>query len=245
MQAAVLQRSLTLPPDLGDLLGGAVGDLGAKVGDGDSAILTKDRWSPCRPVLRDAAGLQTPSNSSLAVVPADLPDVRRGGQGSGGGGVEHVDVVADGVADLAGVLQLLGGGGGTGGVSVLADDDRTVGDQGLGGSALLVDVEPGVRVHDLHLDIGVNALDAQEEGGVAGDDLGVVVGADVADLDLAVSGEAVGLGLGGQGAGLDQILDLHACDDKVRRPHSGSAGCCRPERPRTAPCSRRFVVKAL
>lgn len=79
---------------------------------------------------------------------------------------------------------------------MLADDDRTVGDQGLGGSALLVDVEPGVGVHDLHLDIGVNALDAQEEGGVAGDDLGVVVGADVADLDLAVSGEAVRLGLG-------------------------------------------------
>ncbi len=37
-------------------------------------------------------------------------------------------------------------------------------------------------------------LDAQEEGGVAGD--GVVVSAHVADLDLAVSGEAVRLGLG-------------------------------------------------
>ena len=200
MQAAVLQRSL----HLGDLLGGAVGNFGAKVGDGDSAILIA-----LAPVLRDVAGLRT--LEQLLVV--DLPDVGRGGQGSGGGGVEHVDVVADGVADLAGVLQLLGGSGGTGGVSVLADDDRTVGDQCLGGSALLVDVEPGVRVHDLHLDIGVNALDAQEEGGVAGDDLGVVVGADVADLDLAVSGEAVGLGLGGQGAGLDQLLDLHACDD--------------------------------
>ena len=35
MQAAVLQRSL----NLGDLLGGAVGNLGAKVGDGNSAIL--------------------------------------------------------------------------------------------------------------------------------------------------------------------------------------------------------------
>ena len=35
MQAAVLQRSL----NLGDLLSGAVGDLGAKVGDGNSAIL--------------------------------------------------------------------------------------------------------------------------------------------------------------------------------------------------------------
>ena len=92
---------------------------------------------------------------------------------------------------------------------MLADDDRTVGDQGLGGSALLVDVEPGVRVHDLHLDIGVDALNAQEEGGVAGNDLGVVVSADIADLDLAVSSEAVRLGLGGQGAGLDQLLDLH------------------------------------
>ena len=92
---------------------------------------------------------------------------------------------------------------------MLADDDRTVGDQGLGGSALLVDVEPGVGVHDLHLDIGVDALNAKEEGGVAGDDLGVVVSADIADLDLAVSSEAVGLGLGGQGAGLDQLLDLH------------------------------------
>ena len=35
MQAAVLQRSL----NLGDLLGGAVGNLGAKVGDGDSDFL--------------------------------------------------------------------------------------------------------------------------------------------------------------------------------------------------------------
>ena len=200
MQAAVLQRSL----NLGDLLGGAVGNFGAKVGDGDSAILIA-----LAPVLRDVAGLRT--LEQLLVV--DLPDVRRGGQGSGGGGVEHVDVVADGVADLAGVLQLLGGSGGTGGVSVLADDDRTVGDQGLGGSALLVDIEPGVGVHDFHLDIGVNALDAQEEGGVAGDDFCVVVSAHVADLDLAVSGEAVGLGLGGQRARLDQVFDLHACDD--------------------------------
>ena len=35
LQAAVLQRSL----NLGDLLGSAVGNLGAKVGDGNSAIL--------------------------------------------------------------------------------------------------------------------------------------------------------------------------------------------------------------
>ena len=71
MQAAVLQRSL----NLGDLLGGAVGNLGAKVGDGDSAILIA-----LAPVLRDAAGLRT--LEQLLVV--DLPDVRRGGQGSGG-----------------------------------------------------------------------------------------------------------------------------------------------------------------
>ena len=82
MQAAVLQRSL----NLGDLLGGAVGNLGAKVGDGDSAILIA-----LAPVLRDVAGLRT--LEQLLVV--DLPDVGRGGQGSGGGGVEHVDVVAD------------------------------------------------------------------------------------------------------------------------------------------------------
>ena len=96
---------------------------------------------------------------------------------------------------------------------MLADDDSAVGDQSLSGSALLVDVEPGVGVHDFHLNIGVNALDTQEESGVAGDDLGVVVSADVADLDLAISGEAVGLGLGGQGAGLDQLLNLHASDN--------------------------------
>ena len=50
MQAAVLQRSL----NLGDLLGGAVGNFGAKVGDGDSAILIA-----LAPVLRDVAGLRT------------------------------------------------------------------------------------------------------------------------------------------------------------------------------------------
>ena len=72
MQAAVLQRSL----NLGDLLGGAVGNFGAKVGDGDSAILIA-----LAPILQDAAGLRT--LEQLLVV--DLPDVGGGGQGSGGG----------------------------------------------------------------------------------------------------------------------------------------------------------------
>ena len=196
VQGAVLQGSL----DLGDLLGSAFGNLGSQISDGDSAVLVA-----LGPILRDVA-----SGSALEqLLVADRPDVGGGGQSGGGGGGQHINVVADGVADGAGVLLLLGGGGSAGGVSVLTDDNGTVGDQSLGSSAFLVDVEPGVGVHNFHLDVGVNALHAEEEGGVAGNDLGIAEGADVADLDLAVSGEAVGLGFGGQGAGLDQLLDLH------------------------------------
>lgn len=91
-----------------------------QIGDGNGAILIA-----LAPVLGDAAVLGTLDQ----LLVADAPHIGGGGQRGGGGGGEHVDVVTDRVADLAGILQLLGGGGGTGGVGVLADDDRTVGDQ--------------------------------------------------------------------------------------------------------------------
>ena len=96
---------------------------------------------------------------------------------------------------------------------MLAHDDGAVGDQSLSGSALLGDVEPGVGVHDLHGDGGEHALDAQIEGGVAGDDLSVAESAHVADLHVAVGVKALGLGLGGQLAGLGQLLQLEAGHD--------------------------------
>lgn len=92
---------------------------------------------------------------------------------------------------------------------MLTNDHAAVCNQSFGSSAFLVDIEPGVGVHNFHGNIGVNALHAQEECSVAGNNLSIVVSADIADLDLAVSGKAVGLGFRGQGAGLNQFLQLH------------------------------------
>ena len=130
-------------------------------------------------------------------------------QSGGGSHGEHVDVVAHRVSHSALVLGLLDSGGSAGGVSMLTNDHAAVCNQSFGSSAFLVDIEPGVGVHNFHGNIGVNALHAQEECSVAGNNLSIVVSADIADLDLAVSGKAVGLGLRGQGAGLNQFLQLH------------------------------------
>ena len=92
---------------------------------------------------------------------------------------------------------------------MLTNDHAAVCNQSFGSSAFLVDIEPGVGVHNFHGNIGVNALHAQEECSVAGNNLSIVVSTDIANLDLAVSGKAVGLGLRGQGAGLNQFLQLH------------------------------------
>src|SRR5699024_413928 len=85
-----------------------------------------------------------------------------------------------------------------GGVGVLADDDAAVGHQGVGGLALSGGIIPGVGVLDLHVGLRDDGLDAQEEGGVAADHLGVGVGAHIAHLGV------------GDGAVSHQLLELHA-----------------------------------
>ena len=91
---------------------------------------------------------------------------------------------------------------------MLADDDAAAGHQGVGSLGLGGDVEPGVGVGHVHDHVLNHGLDAQEEGGVAGDDLGIGISADVADLDVAILVEV----LGGEGVVGEQLSDLHAGD---------------------------------
>ena len=65
------------------------------------------------------------------------------------------------------------------------------------------------RSLDLHGDIGNDALHAKEERGVAGNDFCVRISADIADLDLAVSGLVLVFDL----AFVDELLQLHTGDD--------------------------------
>ena len=66
--------------------------------DSNSAILIA-----LAPILRNIAGLGT--LEQLLVV--DLPDVRRGGQGSGGGGVEHVNGTVSTAAPTSVLIWLM------------------------------------------------------------------------------------------------------------------------------------------
>ncbi|CUQ10263.1 Uncharacterised protein [Flavonifractor plautii] len=107
----------------------------------------------------------------------------------------HVVVVA--AVEHAGVL---GGGGGGGVVGVLGNEHAALVGQGGGGGGLLGRVGPGVDVLDLHGDRGTHALGALVEGGVAGNHLSKGESGHVANDSL----------LGGDGALVDHLLQLHA-----------------------------------
>lgn len=92
-------------------------------------------------VLTDAHGIVhghfLAGDELLQGVPVqDGPVVLGRGQSGGGRHFQHINVVAHRVDHRAGILLRLDGGGGTGGVGVLADDDAAAGHQGIGGLAL-------------------------------------------------------------------------------------------------------------
>ena len=120
------------------------------------------------------------------------------GEGSGGGYGQHVDVVADAVADLAGIQLGLYGLGRAGGVSMLANDDAALGDQSVGSFAFGNGIIPGVGVLDIHVGFGNDALDAKIEGGVAGNHFVIGIGAYIAYIRI------------GHGARIHELLELHA-----------------------------------
>ena len=107
-------------------------------------------------------------------------------------------VVGD-VGDAGG----LAGGGSAHGVGVLADEDAAVADQLLRAFLLGGLIVPGTGEGHFHGGAGADGAGAQEEGGVAGDDLGVGEGADIADLGL----------LGGDLAALDHLVELQTGSD--------------------------------
>ena len=86
---------------------------------------------------------------------------------------------------------------------MLGEEDAAAVDELDGGFLLKVGAEPGVGEGHFHGGGGADAAGAEEEGGVAGLDLGVGVGADVADLGL----------VGGDLALLDHLVELHARGD--------------------------------
>ena len=88
---------------------------------------------------------------------------------------------------------------------MLGDDVAALVDQSLGVGGFLGGVGPLVGVVDEHGHVGVDALGAQIEGGVAGDDLGEGLGSHIAEL--------VGLGLQtgsdtGQVTGLEDLGEV-------------------------------------
>ena len=84
------------------------------------------------------------------------------------------------------------------GVGMLGDQDAVAVDQLLSAFLLKGHVVPGTGEGDLHGDAGADGLRAEEEGGVAGDDFGVGVGADVTHNSL----------FSGDLAALDHLVEL-------------------------------------
>ena len=116
LQAAVAQGGF----NLGDLLSGTGGAGRAEFGDGNRTIVIA-----LRPVGGNLFAVERGGEQLLV---EHGPNVGRRGQRSGRGGREHVDVVADRVADGAGIMELLNSSRGTGGVGVLTDDDAALRD---------------------------------------------------------------------------------------------------------------------
>ena len=93
---------------------------------------------------------------------------------------------------------------------MLTNDDVAVGNKSLSCSSLFVDIEPGVGVKDFHNNVVNNALDAQVESGVTGNNLSIGESADITDLDVAVCIEAVRLSLSRKSAVFKHLLELQA-----------------------------------
>ena len=110
---------------------------------------------------------------------------------------------------------------------MLADDDAAVADQLLCRGLLGGDVKPGAGIENVHRNIGADGLDAEEERGVAGDDLCISIGTDVADLDLAVLHVLVGelalflelvdLQTGNDAGNIAGFIDLRECVVEIRQ----------------------------
>jgi len=141
------------------------------------------------------------------------PVVGGRGESCGGSGCKHIDVVTDGVADLAGVEKLLGCGRSAGGVSVLTDDNAAVSDESFSSSSFLVDIEPGIGVLYFHNCVFDNGADAEEECSVAGNYFRVVERAYVTDLNMAVSIERIGLSFLGESAVCKEFLNFETCNN--------------------------------
>lgn len=75
---------------------------------------------------------------------------------------------------------------------MLTNDDAALRNKRFGGGAFLIDIKPGIGVHDFHGHIRHDGTDAEEESSVAGNDLSVVVSADITDLHIAVGIEGIG-----------------------------------------------------
>ena len=83
---------------------------------------------------------------------------------------------------------------------MLADEDAVVGDQLVGAFLLGGLVIPAAGEGHVHGDGGADGAGAQEEGGVAGDNLGIGESTHIAHLGL----------VGGDGAVVDHLVELHA-----------------------------------
>ena len=94
------------------------------------------------------------------------------------------------VGDVGNACRLAGRGRAHG-VRVLGNECGAAPDEHIGALALCNFVIPGTGIGDFHGDADLrllldDGLRAEEEGGVAGDDFRIGIGADIADLDVAV-----------------------------------------------------------
>ena len=167
----------------------------------------------CNSVLCIAA---CPVGSNVSTVHNGLEDVliaNRPVVGSGSKNcitdVGHIDVVAYRVNFLAVFASSLNSGGSTGGVSVLTDNNAAAFDKKLSSFLFLIEMIPFRCVLNVHNNVRNNALDAEEECGVTGNNFSIGVSAYVADLNVAVSVLAVCRDL----VSVHKFLELHTCNN--------------------------------
>ena len=129
------------------------------------------------------------------------PIVLGRGEGNIGSNAEHVNVVADAEYGFARFVFCLNSGGCAGGVRMLTDDDAAACHECVCGFALFNEIEPLFGVLNVHMSLGNDGTDAEEECGVAGNNFCIGVCADVADVGI------------GNFAFVHERLELHARND--------------------------------